>query len=267
MQRSSWRMALCCGIGLCLFGLAANRCAATIVASDNFESNSTSGGSGWGSAWNIGGGNYVNGSGKIDGTYSLGLYGQGNSASRLVNPSITATGTAVELKFSFRADWDVVNPGGGFSNSEIGVTVRNSSSQSLFTFKFNQGNSQLRLNDGGADFSPGSSLTFFSGSIYDITFQSAIGSNKYSFQVTRRGSSETASGSNFTYSASRTTNAIGGLNFFVTAPSGSGNDGFLDSVSVATIPEPTAFLFGGLVCSILGVSHYRKRRKVVSAAK
>ncbi len=266
MQRISWRMALCCAFGLLSFGIAADRCTATIVASDNFESNSTTGGTGWASAWNFNNGNhYVSGASKIDGTYSLGQYGQGDVASRLVSPSITTTGTGVELKFSFRADWDVVNPGGGFSNSEIGVNVLNASSSTLFTFKFNQGNSQLRLNDGGGDFGPSSSLTFATGNIYDFTFQSAIGSNQYSFQVARRGSSETASGTNYMYSG-RTTNSIGGLVFFVTAPSNSGNDGFLDSVSVSAVPEPTAFLFGGLVCSIVGVSHYRKRRKLTSAA-
>jgi hypothetical protein len=234
---------------------------AELVASDDFETNTLSKGTGteWSTAWNTSGGNYISGASKIDGTYSLGLYG-GASASRLVNASITTTAAAVELKFSFRADWDVVNPGFGFSGSEIGVTIRNASSQPLFTYKFNQGNSQLRLNDGGGDFSPGTSLTFARNDIYDFTFESAIGSNQYSFQVSRRGNSETASGTNFTYSAGRTTNSIGGINFFVNAPSGSGNDGFLDGVSISAVPEVSPMLAIPAALAIAGAVSFGWRR-------
>ncbi len=245
------------------WGMTTPQAFGVLVASDDLESNSLSGGSGWNSAWNVSGGSYVNGEGKIDDTYSLGLFGTSN-ASRLISPEINSNGLEVTLSFSLRADWDVVNPGGMFSGSEIGVNVLDGLSQTLFTMKFVQDNSQLLLNDGGSDFSIGT-LTFGTGNVYDFTFTSEIGSDTYSFTADRRGSAESISGTNFGYN-SRMTNSFGGLQFFVTAPTGVGNDGFIDSISVSAIPEASPLLLGTLVASLVGLVWTGRRQWAHRAA-
>ena len=224
---------------------------AAIVAADDFESNSTAGGSGWVGDWTISGGNYMAGTGLIDGTYSLGLFGQANVASRLVSPTISTSGDLVTIGWSLRAGWDVAGNGG----SEIGMNILNSSSSVLLTLKFVAGTTSLTLNDGGNDFAR--SITFSEGSVYDFTFTSAIGASSYSFTVNRDNGAETDAGNNFAYQAGRTTNNIGGLQFFVTAPTGEGNDGFLDSVSVAAVPEPSHAMLAGL--GALGLALRRRR--------
>jgi hypothetical protein len=211
-------------------------CWAAVVATDNFESNSTSGGSGWSGPWSFTAGNYVNGQSKIDGTYTLGEYGQ-SVGTRLISPSITTAGTTVTLSFSVRADWDVRH---SFSGSEIGVNIVNGSSNALFTTKFVSGDDNVRVNDGGGDFGLGT-LTFAANDVYDFSFSTVIGSNQYSFTASHRGTGESVSASNFTYSNGRVADSLGGLAFFVNAPGGSGNDGFLDNAQVVSaVPESSA---------------------------
>ncbi|GAA5483696.1 hypothetical protein [Haloferula sargassicola] len=208
---------------------------ASTIATDDFESNSLSGGSGWSGSWSTNN-SYLNGSSKVDGSYALGLYGENSTATRDVSPSLTTAGALVSFSWSLRADWDAVASG------QIGVNLRESNGDTLATFKFVSGSSNLLVNDGGGDFGI-SQVSFGQGSIFDFTFSSEVGTNTYSFSATKRGTSETFSASNYTFS-SRTNDGIGGIQFFVTAPSGSGNDGFIDSVSVSAVPEPTSFLAG-----------------------
>ena len=245
-----------CAIALLIGTVLSDRASAVLIAEDNFDSNSTSGGTGWSAPWSIAGGNYVSDASKIDGTHSLGLYGTA-TASRQLSSSIVSAGTTVSMAFSIRAGWDVVTPGGGFTGSEMGVNILDSSSQLLLTFKFSQSAPQLKLNDGGSFFEPGG-LTFAKDDVYDFHFESDIGSSFYSFTVNRRGNAESASGTNFTYGdPGRSTSSFGGLEFFIKAPGGSGNDGFLDTVSA--VPEPSAFLFGSLVCGVLGSTRRRRQ--------
>ncbi|TWU25818.1 hypothetical protein [Bythopirellula polymerisocia] len=220
-----------------------------LVASDDFQSGTTSGGTGWITGWTSGS-NYNNGQSKIDGTRSLGLFGN-TSTSRFVTPSIVTTGTTVDISFSFRADWNV------FSSGQIGVNVLNAAQAPLLTYKFASGSSDLKLNDGGSDFSV-SGITFAQSAIYDFTFTSDISSNLYSFTVDRRDSSESASGNNYAYTG-RTTGSFGGLVLFANTPNTSGTDAFFDSISITAVPEPSALLLGGMVCSVLGVRYARRR--------
>jgi len=228
-----------------------NQATAILVASDDFESNSLSEGLGWDAPWSNAN-TFVNDGGKIDGTRALAMYGAASN-SRFVSPSITTAGTDVTVSWSFRADWNVESFG------EIGVTVNNAAGSPLLTYKFASGlPNNLLLNDGGSDFAI-DSVSFAENAIYDFTFSSTVGSDEYSFTAERRGSTESATGTDFNFS-SRTTDSLGGLTFFVNAPEGSGNDGFLDSVSINAIPEASSFLFGGLVCGVLGLTQVRRLR-------
>ena len=264
-------LSLFLAITLASDGFLLGTASAVIVASDDFQggTNQFDGGTGWDGNWTSTGGNYLSSDSKIDGTRSVGLYGDfdGGPATfqRLISPTVSTTGTTVSVAFSIRADWDI---NAAFSGSQIGVNVLNGSSAPLLTFKFqSDGNSEtplnLQLNDGGSDFAR-SGISFATSAIYDFTFTSDIGSGQYSFTADRRGGSQSDSGTNFNYN-NRTTGSIGGLQFFVRAPSGGGNDGFLDSVIVSAVPEPSAFLFGGLVCCVLGANYFRKRKQQKAA--
>ena len=221
---------------------------AAIVATDNFETNTTSGGTGWSSAWSISGGSYINSGSIIDGQYSLGLFGQGNTATRSIATPVATTGDIVTVSWSLRAGWDVVTDNNGDITSQLGINLLDQGGNTLITFKFLDGalNGKLQVNDGNADFAI-NDITFATNNIYDFTFTSEIGTNTYDFTVNRRGSSESfATPSSYTYQGGRSTGSFEEILFFMTAPSGAGNDGFLDSVSVAVIPEPSAALLGGL---------------------
>ncbi|HSP41320.1 MAG TPA: hypothetical protein VLO11_00475 [Luteolibacter sp.] len=219
-----------------------------VIANDDFESNSTTGGSGWASGWSVSGGSYMNSGSVIDGTYTLGLYGQNNDAVRSVVSPITTTGDIVTVSWSMRAGWDVVTDNDGGVTSELGLNLRDQNGNTLITFKFLDGaqNGKLQVNDGGSNFAI-NDITFATNNIYDFTFTSELGTNTYDFTVNRRGSSESFSTPANTYFfTGGSMTSFEDVRFFMTAPSGSGNDGFLDSVSVTVIPEPSAALLGGL---------------------
>ena len=218
--------------------------AATIL--DDFESNSFSGGTGWSNSW-TGAQNFVSGVTRIDGNHSGGLFGT-SSISR--NFSAITTGTVT-------VNWSIRGLGGIGNFNEIGLNIlglKSNSQTVVATLKFDDDFlSTLRLNDGGSDFSFGT-VGYSDSAIYDFSFSSTVGTSNYSWSVTERGGS-TASGIDFTYSGSGTTlTNINGLGFFWSGEAGSGNDGFIDSISV--VPEPSAALLGGLGALML----LRRRR-------
>jgi hypothetical protein len=219
---------------------------ATVI--DDFESNTFTGGTGWSTDWALAGtGRYIGN--QIDGSYAGGLYGTSSitrSFSSITTGAVTAT-------------WSIKGMGGTGNFNEIGVNLlgqKSNDQTNVLTFKFNDANlTTLRLNDGGVDFSAGS-VGYADNSIYDFTFESEIGSTNYSWSVTRRSDSATASGSNYTYSGSGTTlTNLSGITFFWSAETGSGNDGFVDNITV--VPEPASAALG-----LLGATLLLRRRRV-----
>ncbi|MEM9081011.1 MAG: hypothetical protein AAGC74_10005 [Verrucomicrobiota bacterium] len=229
--------------------LSAGFVSAATVATDDFSgSNQSNGGTGWASDWSASN-TYQSTVGKIDGD-TMGGFASG-SVSRSISPSQTTAGDTAEWSISLRSDYDVVSDdfNGGLVR-QLGMNVLDDAGGVLLTMKFVEGSSDLLLNDGGSDFGV-SGLSFLANEIYDFSFSSVIGSNQYSFEVTGRGATGTASGMDFTYNG-RTTGGVGGFQVFWTGPGGSGNDIFIDNaqVDVTAIPEPTSALLalvGGLV--------------------
>lgn len=147
--------------------------------------------------------------------------------------------------------------GGSGNFNEIGVNLlglKSNNQTNIITLKFNDSNtSTLFLNDGGSDFTQGD-VAYTDNTIYDFTLSTTIGGDKYSWSVIQRGGG-TASGTDFTFSGSGTTlTNVSGIAFFWSADAGSGNDGFIDNVSI--IPEPSSALLGALGALML----LRRRR-------
>ena len=210
---------------------------AIVVATDTFDGGSElNGGTGWAADWTMS--NTFFPSGQIDGN-SLGGFGSG-STSRQISPVQTTAGDLATLGLSLRSNYDINSLGG----TELGVNFLDSSGNALLTLKFANGSGDLLVNDGGNDFGS-AGLTFATGEIYDFAFSSVIGSSEYSFTAAGRGASGSTSGTDFTYSG-RSTGSIGGFEVFWTGPGESGNDIFLDNVSVDIIPEPSVALLNGL---------------------
>jgi hypothetical protein len=236
---------------------------AQIVVSDNFETNTTSGGTGWTGDWTHGGAGdqFINGGSQIDGTYGLALFTGGSGVStttRSFANSIDTPGT------QFTATWSLK----GLANSiEIGLNLlgqKSDSSSNILTLKFT-GSGDITLNDGGNDFTQ-TGVSYSNNTIYDFSVTAEVGSNQYSWSVNQRGGGGSASGNNFTFSNSATLTNFSSVQFFWNAPVSSGNDGVLDSVSVQIVPEPSTYaLLTGL--AMAGAVLCRRRRRGTVRAK
>jgi hypothetical protein len=242
---------------LLLIGALSAAQAFATLATDDFESNTLSGGTGdWTGPWTHAGagGSFVNGDSPIDGTHAGALFtgGAGTAVlSRSFTP-ITTSGADVQVAFTLS----------GLANgNEIGVNIlglKSNASTTVLTLKFTGSGSGFTLNDGGTDFVAAGGVTYADGADYDITFSGEIGSTDYFWSVSQRGGGSANNGTAFTYSGVGTTlSSVSAIEFFWTAPAGSGNDGLIDSVSV--IPEPSAallFLVGGA-----GLVRWIRRRR------
>jgi len=230
---------------------------AALIFSDNFQGYSgdptgQSGGSGdWTSAWTQGsqnsGGAYLNGSSKIDGTQSYGLYGNGGTSGTSRNRGFTATTSPFTLTFSFRADYDVIATDASIDR-RTAFTLRAGNDSDHFvgqrlSFFFAEGNSSLQWYDGTDHTLSG--VTFNTGSIYDFAVTVDPSTRGYSFTATQRGGSSGSSSG--TWALGSDGESLGSIALLMRGPNGGGNDAFFDSISA--VPEPTNIalaVFGGL---------------------
>lgn len=233
-------------------GAVATTGLAQVVASDDFETGTfPNTGSGWSDAWTSNNGQqFLTNSEQIDGTASLGEFGN-TFSSRHLSSAITTGALTVSWSLKSLAALSA-------SGNNIGFQLLGPSDTVLITFKFQNGTNSLVINDGGSDFSPGGTLSFSAGAIYDFSVSVNPGANnQYSFTATQRGGG-TDTGTNFTLS-SGTPTSVNGVRFFANEPAGSGNDAILDNVLVA-VPEPSSIaLLGGP--AILGALFFARRRR------
>lgn len=243
-------------IGLILFAPLAF---AQSHASDDFESGTLNGGSGaWTTDWvhsGTSGGSFVNTNSEIAGSNAGALFTDGGGVQTLTRnfTTLDQSGSSVSVSWSMK---------GLASTEEIGVNVlglKSDNSTTVLTAKFPGTGTDFTLNDGGSDFSPGStSFSFQDAVVYDVTLNMEIGSADYTWEVSEAGvATENNIGSPFQYSGGGTTlTEVNGLSFFWDAPGGDGNDGLIDSVSV--VPEPSAY---ALIVGALGLSLVSLRRR------
>jgi len=225
-------------------------------ATDDFESNSFSGGSGnWTTDWihSGAGGSFLNGGSEIDGVFAGALFTGGGGVSVLSRSFETLDSGTVSASWSIK----------GLNNMfQIGVNLIGSMSNSasnIVTLKFDSSNTGLRMNDGGSDFTATTDVTYSNNAIFDFTFTSTVGSNEYFWSVAQRGGNSASNSLAFTYSGGATLSELNQIVFFWDAPGGAGNDGMIDSVTV--IPEPSSIIMMGLAGLAAGGLTVLKRRK------
>lgn len=233
---------------IALLGLTTSLASATIVAQKDYEASDfgfTDGG-----ASNT----FPDANSKIDGVNSLGLFGTGSFANYSTNTTYSTAGQMITVNFKFRADFDVTGASADAHTNILGFALKDGGGSDLLVFKFEEGTNGILLNDGGSDFERGG-VTFSASDIYDFSFTTVIGSDKYSYTI-GSGSSGSDSGTDFTFS-SGAVGSFGDVSFFMNGPGGFGEDGFVDSIRVDVVPEPSSAALLGLG----GLSLLLRRRR------
>lgn len=216
-----------------------------LLATDDFESYSggpvgQSGGSGdWTGNWTRnsqnGGGSYLNSAGKIDGTKSVGLFGKASSAGESISRAFPACTNETTVSWSMRADINIDGTGDPANARRLAFTIRSGNDASHFdgqrlSFFFAAGSKNFRWYDGANR--TNATVQFVNGNVYDFTVVMSPMDRGYSFVVSNRNN-----GAAYSYSGTWSTGAdgdpLGSVAFMMRGPNGSGQDAFLDSVSVS----------------------------------
>jgi hypothetical protein len=209
-----------------------------LSATDDFESYPGNpigqfGGSGdWTSLWGTnlqnGGGTFLSGSSKIDGTRSLGLFGSSSASGRSVSRSFLLCTNEITIRFSMRADYNVASTG------RVAFTVRRDNEFDHFagqrlSFFYFVGTTNFQWYD-GTDRSS-NAVYFITGHVYSVGVTLDPATRSYSFTASNRNN-----GAHFSYAGNWTTGfdgqPLGSVAFMMRGPSGAGNDAFLDSVEI-----------------------------------
>ncbi|HMP76542.1 MAG TPA: metallophosphoesterase [Kiritimatiellia bacterium] len=230
-------------VGMALAVVLAARADAQLLATDNFESYTNNpigqpGGSGgwtgyWGFNSQLDGGAFLDSAFRIDGTKSIGLFGNGGSSGTSVSRPFPACTNSLVIRSSFRGNFNLHsdNPP---SNRRMAFTIRSGNEASHFggqrlSFFFAQGSTNLQWYDGvdrGTN-----AVIFANGDTYDLQVSLNPVTRAYSFTISNRNTSATHSyAGNWTIGAAG--DPIGSVSFLMRGPTGAGNDAFLDSVSV-----------------------------------
>lgn len=245
---------------------------AVLVAEDNYETASgvafgSASGSGFGAHTQFSGSGgifHTTTSGLIDGNGSLGSFSGGSSTSwgRSILDTSAFSGSNTTAIFDLSMRFNIPNStsslkgvnvkggglGSGFGDNEL-ISVgmlSGAGNQSLFI----TGSSTQSL------FLPDTGNADIRGDIIDVTIQWNTDSGDFTLTAGVRGEA-TASTTGVLKNPSGTfiPDALG---FIHSGIGGGGNDVFFDNLSVAAVPEPSAFLFGGLICGLLVANKLRK---------
>ncbi len=217
-----------------------------LIISDDFDSNTVSGGSGWNSNWNLAAGNSISGN-------TLNLLGDNNNAAtRTLGPISSSNFNEVLIAFDLTYSWTGNKGANNFaafwfssadsSNPNFGLKDNDSGNPSFFS----------RESGTSGTYVPG--VNAVSSQTYRIEariFDSNNGNTWDSIQVRVDGSPwVTATSGTWSLQSFST---IG----FRTANLGSNESITIDNLSLSAIPEPTAML---LVGSVIGLAGLRRRR-------
>jgi hypothetical protein len=225
-----------------------------MAASDDMESYTgnpvgAAGGSGdWTSTWGansqFGGGTFLSNSSKIDGVKSLGMFGNGSTTGTSVSRPFPSCTNVITISYSMRGDFnanstDAPNP------RRMAFTIRSGNDTSHFgnqrlSFFFAAGTTNFQWYDGVDRIT--NAVNFTLGHVYDVSVTMNPTNRAYTFAISNRNN-----GTTFSYSGNWTLGfngePVGSVAFFMRGPTGSGNDAFLDRVSVSSpdfvpIPPP-----------------------------
>ncbi len=225
---------------------------AQLSASDDFESYTgnpvgASGGSGdWTSTWGansqFGGGTFLSSDSKINGTKSLGMYGNGSTAGTSVSRPFPACTNIITIAGSMRGDFNA-NSTNAPNPRRMAFTIRSGNDSSHFvnqrlSFFFAAGTTNLQWYDGTDRIT--SAVNFTLGHVYDLNVVMNPTNRAYSFTISNRNNSTTFSYSG-NWSLGFNGEPIGSVAFFMRGPTGAGNDAFLDNVTISSpdyVPVP-----------------------------
>lgn len=181
--------------------------------------------------------------------------------------NFTNGNTSLQVGDTFR--WSMDNGGVDIGGSSVGLSLRSGNvigvpgntgdstifAGSRFRFEFQQGESNYTIVDSAGNVDTGIP---FRRTGLDLEF-TLTATDTYSLSITDVNSASPLGIFTGTLVGSGTAiESLAAYNRF----SGNGSDQnvFFNNFSVTAIPEPSAFLFGGLVCSVLGVNFARKRQ-------
>lgn len=227
-----------------------------LTATDDFESYTAnpvgqSGGTGdwiglWGASSQFGGGTFLSTASKINGTKSLGMYGNGSTAGTSVSRPFPACTNVITISCGMRGDFNA-NSTNAPNPRRMAFTIRSGNDSSHFgnqrlSFFFAAGSTNFQWYDGTDRIN--TTVNFTLGHIYDLNVTLNPTNRAYSFSISNRNN-----GTSFSYSGNWTLGfngePIGSVAFFMRGPTGAGNDAFLDNVTISSpdfvpIPEVPA---------------------------
>lgn len=176
---------------------------------------------------------------------AFGIFGNSGGVGQAVRP-FSSPLTLIQT-FSLEMDNQGIDIGG-----TVGFGLRNASGDNLFEFFFVGGQSTYTVNRNGGSFS--TSIGFQTEGL-SLSF-SLTDADSFSFDIDRlnngAGVDETVTGDLLVQSDQQ----IAQLRLF---NANGGADVFFNNLVISAVPEPSAFLFVGLICSVLGANYYRKR--------
>ncbi len=197
------------------------------------------------------GGGFINRTGtSIDvGGEAFGLFGNSGGIGQAIR---NFTGDlSIGQTFSIDMDNQAVNDGA------VGFGLRNSSGNNLFEFFLTASGPNYTVS---ADNVIGSTPAETTDGL-NLEFQ-LTDADSFSLKITELATG----GSEFIVTGDLFSNADQGIEQLRLFNGNGGPDVFFNSFSVSAVPEPSAFLFGGLVCGVLGLNYTRKRRGQVCRA-
>lgn len=280
MQRITWRTALCCGIGLVLFGSAVTPFASATIytfsptntaqePSANPDANgsvdlwthpgdSANAGDFVGNSANNGDGSNSGGTGA--GSIAWGLYANGGASSTATSKTFTSLiGSPISLANQYIAiDFDngYVDP-----SSKVGISFYNASNQVQLTFEFVGGDTNYKVTDStGSHVNPPSLGFTDNGFNVKLTLN-----NNSNGQYTLNVGASSISGV-----LQRSSSIIDKIEVFnINAGNGSSNDVYFNNLVVSTaVPEvPAGMLLAVVGTVFIGANKWKSLRRAKRAAK
>lgn len=215
---------------------------AQLSATDDFEGYSVSpfdqdgGSSDWLGRWatnsEFAGGAYLDTNTLVNGAKSVALWGAGSEAGTSIRRAFPPTTNTMTISFSMRANFNAVSTNA--PARRMAFTIRAGDGPGHFdnqrlSFFFAAGNNNFQWHDGTNRET--SAITFASGSVYDVRAVMEPATRQYAFSASNRNTGATFNYSGY-WTLGRNLEPMNSVAFIMRAPNITGQDAFLDNVSI-----------------------------------